>query len=123
MPVTWKVSSGMVRMDSTAVSLRITISMLTDRRQQQGEHLRHDHVADGLRPAEAEGAGGIDLAGRDAGEAGAENLGEIGAAIEPEAADADGESIQGDADMRAASIDQEKLHQQRRAAKKLDIAL
>ena len=62
----------------------------------------------------------FDLAGRHGGEAGAKDLGEIGRRVEAEADDAGGRGAQSQADRRAAGVEEEELHQERRASEDLD---
>ena len=52
----------------------------------------------------ADGAGGLDLARRHGAEAGAEDLGEVGAAVDGETEDAGGERVEAEADHRAAVV-------------------
>ena len=62
----------------------------------------------------------LDLADRHGGEAGAKDLGEIGRRVKAEAEDAGGGRAEPEPDRRAAGVEQEELHQKRRAAEDLD---
>src|SRR6202044_2008891 len=57
---------------------------------------------------------------RHGGEAGAKDFGEIGRGVKPEAQDAGGGGAESEPDRRTPSVEEKELHQERRAAKKLD---
>ena len=87
---------------------------LLDGRQQ-------DDVPVDLEARQGEAFGRLDLAARDGFEAGAHDLGGIGADIDRERGSRDGEGGELEAEAGEAEIDEEDLDQQRRIADRLDI--
>ena len=113
-------SSGTVMIDRTTVSFDRMISMLTidgTAAISAAGSVTRISVSNGAMPTLI--AASICPAGT-AGEAGAKDLGEIGRRVEAEADDARGRRAQPQADRRAAGVEQEELHQERRAAEDLD---
>ncbi len=115
------VSSGTVTTDSTAVSFNRMIVMLTRGGQHQHRHFRHQNAAYDLRAAEADAFGRLDMAARHRLETGAENLAEIGRAVDREPEQTRRNRVERQAGVGAAEIEQEQLNEERRAAKHLDI--
>ena len=64
----------------------------------------------------------LDLSDRHGGEAAAKDLGEVGRRVEREADNAGRRRAQLEPDIRSAGIEQEQLHQERRAAQHFDVA-
>src|SRR5262249_46392446 len=86
------------------------------------EHLRQLDACQDLPWREAKHSRCLDLALGNRLEAGAEDLGEVGAAVCPEAEHAGGKRIESHPDCRPTIIEQKKLDQKWRAADKVDVA-
>ena len=116
----WYMSSGTVMIDRTTVSFDRMISMLTI-----GGTAAISAAGSATRMSVSNGAMPTLIAASiwprgTRGEAGAEDLGEIGRGIEAEAEDARRRRAEPEPDERPAGIEQEQLHQERRAADDLD---
>ena len=90
-------------------------------RKHEHRHFRQQDAAHDLRAREADAFARLDMAGRHRFKPGAENLAEIGGAIDGKSEQAGGDRVERKADIGAAEIEQEELDQKRRAAKHLDI--
>src|SRR6185437_6704459 len=84
------------------------------RRYHKNQHLRQNDMPDAFPTRDSETARCIDLACRNTGKTRTKNFDEICRAIEPQSECADGDSIEGYADIRTAVISDKKLNQKRR---------
>ena len=90
-------------------------------RQHQHRHFGQQDAAHDLPAREPHAFGRLDMAARHRLEAGAKHFAEIGAAVDRQRQQSRGQRVERQAGVGAAEIEQEQLHQERRAAEQFDV--
>ena len=116
----WKSSVAPIEETTLVVSM-ISTNWLASAGIDRLDRLEEHDMAEGLAGGEAERAAGLDLAAAYGFEAGAQDLGAIGAHIDRQRDQRRSVGAEPDADRGQAEEDDEELHQQRRVADGLDI--